>query len=146
MDSTAHRVGTPHALAWARCTHSVRESVDVVVWSEGGVSKQTPIHKINIPVLFPFHSVLLQCCWLSSTALCVLHCRRSVECVTPFPSCVCGHTPVREHATRSGRGGGVDTTHVRGEWVSTPHPDGWSASVEGKRERRAQDDGMEMRR
>ena len=88
------------------CTHSVRESVDAVAWSEGGVSKQTPIHKINVPVFFPFHSVLLQCCWLASTALCVLHCRRSVECVTPFPSCVCEHTPVREHPTRSGRGWG----------------------------------------
>ena len=105
-----------HAADGQHRTHSVRESVDAVVWSEGGVSKQTLIHKMNVPVFFPFHSVLLQCCWLASTALCVLHCRRSVECVTPFPSCVCEHTPVREHSTRSGRGWGCGH-HTREERV-----------------------------
>ena len=50
-----------HAADGQHSTHSVSESVDAVVWSDGGVSKQTPILEINLPVFFPFHSVLLQC-------------------------------------------------------------------------------------
>ena len=49
------RVHSARTRVGALRTHSVKEGVDAVAWSEGGVSKQTPILKINILVFFLFY-------------------------------------------------------------------------------------------